>query len=253
MKRFTKICLWIAGILLVFGILLTAVSWALGFRGWHPLQRGKLQLEEVYQPVTGEIRRLEVDVEAGSLFVEAGEEFAVTAVTTGRKIKSTVKNGTWCLEADRDGVSDGESVYGGVYVDNEGIYFGSGIGEVHITVPRGVCLESVEIEVDGGAVEIEHITCRRMEIDVSAGSAEFSADVKEGLYVDCSAGGVTGILDGKEQDFRVEADCSAGGVTVGSREVGGLVSHNLSGEQSGTKNMQLTCSAGGIDITFTEE
>ena len=55
MKRFTKICLWMAGILLVFGILLTAVSWALGFRGWHPLQRGKLQLEEVYQPVTGEI------------------------------------------------------------------------------------------------------------------------------------------------------------------------------------------------------
>ncbi|QNM05212.1 DUF4097 family beta strand repeat-containing protein [Qiania dongpingensis] len=249
MKRFTKVCLWICGISFLVGVLMISVSWAMGFRGYHPHDRYDWELVERNQIIEGDIRNVCLKVKAGSIFVEEGDAFAITASTAGEHFKSTVENGTWTLE-EAEKHENGTSI-GGFYINDDGVYLKSTLGEVHITIPRGVRLEHVEIDVQAGAVEIERISCETMDIDVQAGSADFAADVSKEISAECQAGGVSGFLDGRDEDFNLSIDCNLGSVTVGTYECGGVFNRdNVS--YGADKKMSLSCDAGSIEFAFSE-
>ena len=252
MRRFTKVCLWIFGVCLVLGLLLGSVSWALGFRGWRAVRWGDGYLEETYEKVEGDVRGLELKVQAGSILVEEGEEFAITAKTEGKPLYSVVEDGIWKLSAGEKEYEDGATI-GGFYVDNEGVYWKASLGEVHITVPRGVILDQVSVEVGAGGVEIHQIACRNMDIEVQAGSAKFQADVKEGLRAECQAGEISGRLAGRREDFGLELECSVGSVTVDGSTWAGLFVDQESDGGSRLKEMKLSCEAGNINLDFLEE
>lgn len=252
MKRFTKICLWMFGICLVLGLLLGSVSWALGFRGWRFGHFGNRSLEEVNETVEGDIRGLELHVQAGSVLVSEGDAFSITERTEGKPLYSVVENGIWKLSAGEKGYEDGAAI-GGFYVDNEGIYWKAGLGEVHITIPRGASLDEVSIEVEGGGVEIDQISCRNMEIELQAGSVNFRGDVKERLSAECQAGEISGLLAGRREDFNVDMECSVGSVNVGGATWAGLFMDQEGAGGSGKKEMELSCEAGSINLDFFEE
>ena len=248
MKKFTKICLWSCVICLLVGILLMAVSWALGFRVFRPYSKGEWELTERNETIDGDIKNLRLDVKAGSIIVEEGDFFAITAATDGNHFKSTVENGTWTIE-EAEEHEKGSSI-GGLYVDDDGVYLKSALGAVHVTIPKDAHFEHVEIEVQAGAVEIEKLSCETMEIEVQAGAVDFSADVDEKLSVECQAGGVSGYLDGKEEDFDLEVECNVGSITAGNYEYGGFVVGSDRINTEAHKKMVLSCDIGSIDICF---
>lgn len=252
MKRFTKVCLWIFGSCLVMGLLLGSISWALGFRGWRAVRWGGGHLEETYEKVEGEIRGLELHVQAGDIHVEEGDEFAITGKTDGKPLNSVVEDGIWKLSAGEDDHEDGAS-FGGFYMDNEGIYWKASLGEVHITIPRGMVLDQIIVDVGGGSVEIDNFSCRNMDIELQAGSVSFHGDVKEQLLAECQAGSIEGRLAGKKEDFGINVECSVGSVSVGgSTWVGLFMDEELeSGRKE--KEIELSCDAGSIIINFFEE
>ncbi len=252
MKRFTKVCLWIFGGCLVFGLLLASVSWALGFRGWRSWWPGNGHLEEVNEEVEGDIRGLDLHVQAGSVLVSEGDCFSITERTEGKPLYSVVEDGIWRLSAREQGYADGAAL-GGLYVDNEGIYWKAGLGEVHITIPRGVVLDEISIEVEGGEVEIDRFSCKNMEIEIQAGSVNFRGDVEERISVECQAGAVSGLLAGRPEDFNVDVECSVGSVTVGGSTWAGLFMDQEAGSGNRSKEMELSCEAGSIDLDFFEE
>ncbi len=251
MKRFTKVCLWMFGICVMLGLLLGSVSWALGFRGWRATRWGSGHLEETYERVEGDIRGLELHVQAGSVLVEAGDEFAITGKTEGKPLKSVVEDGIWKLSAGELDYKDGSTI-GGFYVDNEGMYWKASLGEVHITVPAGVVLEEVSVDVGAGGVEIYQIACKDMDVDLKAGSVEFHADVQERLRAECQAGEIRGFLAGSREEFNLDLECSVGSVTVDGSTWAGLFM-NEEPEGGGSKEMELSCEAGSINLDFYEE
>ncbi len=251
MKRFTKVCLWIFGVCMILGLLLGSVSWALGFRGWRAARWRDGDLEEIYEKVEGDIRGLELHVQAGSVVVKEGDEFAIIGKTEGKPLRSVVEDGIWKLSAEEPDYKDGSAI-GGFYVDNEGVYWKAGLGEVHITVPAGVTLEEVSVDVEAGGVEIHQIACRNMDVDLKAGSAEFHADVKERLRAECQAGEIRGFLAGSREDFDLDLECSVGSVTVGGSTWAGLFMDEEP-ENSSLKRLELSCEAGNINLDFYEE
>lgn len=252
MRRFTKVCLWMIGICMVLGLLLGSVSWALGFRGWRAARWGDGYLEETYEKMEGDIRGLELHVQAGRILVEEGEAFAITARTEGKPLRSVVEDGIWKLAAEEKEYENG-SFIGGFYVDNEGLYWKASLGEVHITVPAGVTLDEASVDVEGGSVEIQPIICRRMDVDLKAGSVEFRADVKEGLRAKCQAGEIRGALAGRRDDFQMDMECSVGSVTVDGSTWAGLFMDEEPDEENRPKELELSCEAGAIDLDFYEE
>ena len=252
MRRFTKVCLWIFGICLIFGILLLSISWAVGFRGWRAFQIGKGRQEEIYREVEGEIHSLDLNVKAGSIFVEEGDAFAITEITSGKMPKSVVENGTWRLEAGEDDYEDGASI-AGFYVDNEGIYWKGSLGEVHITIPKGTVFDHVSIETGAGSVEIEDLSCDTMEVELKAGYVDFHADVEKRLTVICQAGHVNGMLAGVQEDFKLDVECSAGSVNVGDYAMAGLIAHDYGESGTKDKELEISCEAGSIELGFFEK
>ena len=252
MKRFTKVCLWIFGVCLVLGLLLVSVSWALGFRGWHPLRRPPLSMEAWNQSVEGDIRSLRFSVRAGTLVVEEGERFEIVEAARGTTVESRVENGVWILEAE--GTGEG-SVIGGFAVDNEGIYWKADTGEVHVTIPAGVVLEQADFSADAGVMELSGLSCGRMTVDSRAGSVALSAQVEECLEVFCEMSDVSGVLTGSEYDYRVDADCSImGSITAGSYELGGIgILKDSFARGDEERELKLSCETGSIELSFSEE
>ncbi len=250
MKKFTRICMWTALACFLAGILLVSISWAMGFRGWRTF-RVHRELETRNEIIEGEIESLSFQIGAGSLYVEEGDDFAITASSAGCRVGSRVENGTWVIDTDDSGHA-GKAAFGGVYVDNEGIYLGGTMGEVHVTIPKNVRLKRVEIDVDAGAAAISRLQCDDLDIDVDAGSVEFEyADVRKSITVDVDTGSVNGILSGCEDDFTVELDCDLGSIVAGSYELGGIVmGHDR--YLGGDKKMLLSCDVGSIDLAFLE-
>ena len=252
MRRFTKVCLWIFAICLMAGILLLSISWALGFKGWRAFRIGKGRQEEIYREIEGDIHSLELDVKAGSVFVEEGDAFAITEITSGKMPNSVVENGTWILEAGEDNYEDGSSV-AGFYVDNEGIYWKGSLGEVHITIPKGTVFDHVSIETGAGSVQIEDISCNTMELELRAGYVEFYADVAKKLTGGCQAGSVNGMLAGAQEDFKMDVECSAGSVDVGDYSMAGLIAHDYGEEGTKDKELEISCEVGSINLGFFEK
>ena len=253
MKRFTKGCLWTCVICLLLGILLMSVSWALGFRGWHPLRHRSLAMEARNEIVEGEIHSLRLSARTSTLILEEGDHFEILEAAEGTEIESRVEDGVWILEAVGN-QQNSSSFLGGLSVDNEGVYWKADMGQVRILVPEDAYFEQVDLETEAGAMELSGLSCKVMTVSSEAGSVNFEAGVEETLEISCHSGGVSGYLDGAEADYGIEADCTLGSITAGSYELGGLIARDsFFHEDEEEKNMILSCELGSIELYFTEE
>ena len=62
-----------------------------------------------------------------------------------------------------------------------------------------------------------------------------------------------GLLAGRPEDFNVDVECSVGSVTVGGSTWAGLFMDQEAGSGNRSKEMELSCEAGSIDLDFFEE
>ena len=140
-------------------------------------------------------------------------------------------------------------------------------GELVITVPEGTAMDTMEMEVSAGDIEVENILANTVKLDVSAGDIDVVGGSIETIEVDCSAGDVdiekcefsnlttdlsAGDMDVTVTDsvknYEIEAEASLGNIHVDGQKEG--ASYEQGG--SGTKYMKLDVSAGDISIEEEE-
>lgn len=140
-------------------------------------------------------------------------------------------------------------------------------GDLVITVPEGTAMDTIEMEVSAGDIEVENIQANTVKLDVSAGDIDVVGGTIETIDVECSAGDVdiekcefnnlttdlsAGDMDVTVTDsvknYEIEAEASLGNVYVDGQKEG--ASYEQGG--SGTKYMKIDVSAGDISIEEEE-
>lgn len=225
-------------------------------------------------PYSGSLKRLETKVGVHILEIREGD--GDTIRFEGKKcdrVQCYVKNGT-------------------LYVKDVGWnkkYKHINGRELVLTVPKGICWESAEMDADIGGVELETLEAKEVELDAEMGSiqigqltADFlkaqasmgSVEIQNaqlyGMEAEASMGSVmlSGTVSGdieaesemgsivlalaqKKEDFNYEISAELGSVTLGDEEYSGMSSAKK--VDSGAEfRMALNSSMGDIDISFEQ-
>lgn len=136
-------------------------------------------------------------------------------------------------------------------------------GKVTITVPEGAVLDTVEMNIAAGDIDIDSIVAKSYTLDISAGDVDISGGKLETIKLDCAAGDVdiskcefndltanlsAGDFDlkvtDKIKDYEIDAEASLGTVEIANHD------EDDSYEQggSGTKYIKVDVSMGSVNI-----
>lgn len=242
MKRWVKICLWIALPLILIGGIIASLcvgimskngwenyvtedhrgDWVLGFYNvspghiFHGGTEGRVTTGSVDFDAS-EIENLEISIGAAVLknvVLKEGEDGRVEVSPSDCALNVRKKNGTLVIEAgsdERHGKNETPTVT--------------------LYLPEGMTFRDVDIE--GGACQV---TLRQL-------------DITGNLDIDCGAGKVEIELVGRKEDFNYKIDAGIGSVRVGSQEFNGIAIdreiHN-----GADKNIDIDCGGSEITITF---
>lgn len=302
MKKSTKITLIVAVILMLVGGIVAAICLVLGgdlddLQFYIDIPLGQEQQDAVdpkemlsmladddsidrWEFEREEIHSLDLDLEAGTLYLQQGESWQVLASNGREGLRCEVKNGVlfvketdsfqtlldWSgnstpiisvtipaateeakvLEMIRVTVGAGE-------VQAEGL----SAGKVEINVDAGTfsCTgmtvkERCQIDVDAGSVEIRdgHIL-GDLKIDMDVGMAAYDGILEGDWQVDCDAGSVNMALTGTVKDHNYQIRYDMGTVMVGDKEYGGM-SDEVHLANGASHEAQIQCDVGQVTVRF---
>lgn len=238
MKKGIKWLLIIGTILLVVGALGAGLSWWLGWRNgeWrgHALRKGSFSVEETYD--RNSVQHIALDMGAGNVEIQVGDQFAISGHGLYADFQSRVEDGIWTI---------GRSGEDGGFWQN--LFRAS--GEVTLTVPAGVSLESLSLNMSAGELDAEGLDTRYLEISCGAGNVDMTRVRAEEIYVNCGVGEVDLLLEGAEEDYPLSVSCGVGEVRVGERRYSSLSQQ----VETGTAPLlNIDCGVGEVDVRFTE-
>ncbi len=157
-------------------------------------------------------------------------------------------------------------------------------------VPIECVLESAELELGAGSVQIEQINAQKLDISVEAGkltvdfleAGEMTASLGAGIVIlnnanlqnaklsvgagsmsidgqitgnvdaDCAMGSLQMNLQGNIKDFNYELQCMAGNIVLNGEKYSGINEGMLIGNAA-EKGMDLDCTVGSMKIDFKED
>lgn len=197
------------------------------------------------------VRNLEIKISGGMV--------RIVPADTGEDIKVIVGEGTGSyqcyLEEGTLKVMHGQRKKKGSHrIIEIQVPQGVSFSETDIEINGGILLaeklhsQETDIEINGGVGKILQGTTAYLDIDMNAGIFFMKGDVSGNADVSCNAGQVDLILKGTAEEYGVNCEAFAGTVTVGDetyigrKEVG----------RDRTKQLELECAAGMIDIRFQE-
>ena len=284
MKRFTKIVLILAAICFVLGNVIVGAATAMG-GGISSVGKRQADIKD------GIIQKIEAKENAGiekKKEAAGGSEGNVSLSGENiRKVSVSVQAGAIRVitEADRDSVEirdisehmdvskelDGDSLELD-FRKKRGIDHLISDEKIHgiVVLPENCEFQEIELEVDGGAVIVDEVIARKLKLEVEAGTAqvikgssdmlqiecaagavEYQGQVKELLDVETDAGAVKLHLEGRKEDYNYELNSSAGGIELDGETFGGLNQKKILSYEHAEKRARLECSAGGIEVEFT--
>ncbi len=251
MKKSTKITLILAVILMLTGGIVALVCMVLGadlddLKFYIDIPFGQEQdygadMDDPLGAMSGsedadtwtfenqEIHALDLDVEAGSLVIQtvAADECQVT-VENGRKgLRCEVKNGVLHIE-------ENDSIH--TLLD----WSGDNTPRIVVALPENMMeeklLESIQVTIGAGQVEVKGLATKKLEIDVDAGSF-----IGQDLRV----------------DGRCEIDVDAGSVNIcGGQILGGLDMEVAAGSVVYRGELEcaweVNCDAGSVEVALAE-
>lgn len=232
---------------------------------------------EKYKIAEGSVTSLHITVGGGELILCDSEDGSYyLEAKNAEKLQATEKQGTLAVKAMRTGssieIGDSKAMTLYLYVpkevDYDSVELNLGAGRMELS---SIQTRKLMVDADAGQVVLSDISCEELAGDVGAGevlvknakvkkNAEFSVgaghieawlDVQEELRAECSVGQIALKLEGKEEDFNYEISCAAGEIKVDKSSYAGL-SQERSIQNDAPKNMNLECSMGAINVTFTE-
>lgn len=113
----------------------------------------------------------------------------------------------------------------------------------------GLQAEKVSISVGAGEIVLDEVQVKDVQAEVGAGNCEIKGNVTGDIEAECAMGNMTFVLEGSEQDFNYEIQCVTGNITIGNSEYSG-VSQEQSIHNNATRNMELECAMGNVEVEF---
>lgn len=247
MKKFVRICIITALILIVLGGVITAAGASMGGfsklkrSGWYSIFNipgwkisiGKSHLsidKDKSQPVlTGdysnqqlakadEVSVIDADIGGGRLVIKQSDnEYFKVEISTDLKFQCFVKNGELNIKAF-EGITDTDDS------DNT----------VTLYIPDGASIEEVEIELGAGTVDIDKLTAGSISFDVGAGKVNVDNMDAHKVSAELGAGKID--INGTAMDAEIDID-------MGSFKWTGNIS----------RNVELSCDMGSVDIGLKED
>lgn len=180
---------------------------------------------ETAKEVGDEVKKLEIDLGAGSLEIKEGEKLKVS--TDIEEVATTVENGTlrvkentkWQLFSWRRGRT------------------------VTVEIPKDYQFESVKIEAGAGKIEVEKIVAEELRLDLGAGAVNIKEADAEEMKVDCGVGKVGIGLTREEAAYTFELEKGVGAIRLNGEKV-----ENDKKVGTGERKIRVNGGVGEIEI-----
>ena len=149
------------------------------------------------------------------------------------------------------------SVFSGIHVPEATLYVPKDLGIKHIflDVDAGECIienamnvQTLEVDVDAGAVKIQSMTANWLDLNCDAGSIVYAGEVISGGEADANAGKIELTLRGKqEKDYNYEIDVDAGALIINDYKYSGKEKETFI-RNNAKATWSLSCDAGKIEM-----
>ncbi len=205
----------------------------------------------------------DVDIKQG-----IGETWEVQVEGFGR-FQTYAENGTLYVVGRQTGMN---AEFGNVtivipqtdYLESAEINLGAGDMDIFSIVSRemeisagagditieSACAENLKVSVGAGQVEIESGAIGDLEVSVGMGAAYITGDIIGNVDGDVAMGElVVEVLDSEESAHNYNVSCAAGEVQVGGRTYAG-VGNSVELDNDADTTYNLDCSMGRIEVSF---
>lgn len=109
--------------------------------------------------------------------------------------------------------------------------------------------DSLKVQIGAGKVVVKDAKLGDLEVDCAAGDCQVQGELQGNVEVECAAGNVSLSPVGKETEFNYDLKCTVGSIQVGDVEVSEM-NETKKIDNSASKTMELSVSAGNIEVEF---
>ena len=128
---------------------------------------------------------------------------------------------------------------------------------VHISVEAGKltvdAMESKDMTVSlgAGAVSLNKVNIQNAELSVGAGTMSLNGRIHGDIEADCAMGNLQMELDDNVKSFNYELQCMAGNILLNGEKHSGI-NEGMLIDHAASKDMKLNCAIGNMKIEFEE-
>lgn len=245
MKKFTKIMLIIAGVMTSIGVFCMILAFAFGFTGNKFVEMfqdnkfsfGFVDYEEENDgaiPIDEECKNLDIEFGAGTLeiYYDDVEQIQIEKHNMAA-YKIYVENETLYIDGDTKVTNNSDSA-------------------LTIILPQKTVFQKVEMDLGASEACINQLVADTFEIEVGAGEATiYRLDVKN-LDAEVGVGRLVIEMNGKQTDYNYHIECGIGEIQIGENSYGGFGAEQKIKNENASKQMNVACGIGEIDIEFME-
>ena len=113
----------------------------------------------------------------------------------------------------------------------------------------GLISDSLSMEIGAGEIEAENSRVENLDVNMSMGNVVYEGELNKKGVVSCSMGNVELNLAGRRDDFNYSIDCAAGNVEIDDSEFAGLgVTKHI--DNGAGKEISVDCAMGNVEIDF---
>ena len=248
MKKFTKIALILAAVMVGIGVICLSAAVALGlnFQTLSDMVKegrfsfGEDDIEMFFKgnsdelrEIKEECRKLDIELDAGTLWVYYDD---IEQIQVGQEDVSAFQ----CyVEEDTLHIEGGRKL--GMYADD---------GKITLVLPKGKKFEEADFSIGAGEAKLEGLAAGQVEIEVGAGEADIKNLDTSLLKAETGAGELSVELVGEESDYHYEAECGIGEIQIVERTFGGLGGKQNVQNPGAQRTLELECGVGEIRVTF---
>ncbi|MCM1162616.1 MAG: DUF4097 family beta strand repeat-containing protein [Roseburia sp.] len=228
----------------------------------------------------GSIREIRANIGGGDIQIEESDEHSGFYIDYEYRDEPC----TWTVEDGILTIENKINYHSSHHADGN---WNNYVCEITLYVPRGTSLESMEIDLGGGKMELEDINANKTEIsmgagelimdglvskslsmkigageikaenakvenldvDMSMGNVEYEGGLSKEGRISCSMGNVELNLSGESWDFDYAIDCAAGNVEIENSQFSGLgVTKYI--DNGAEKKITVDCAMGNVAIDF---
>lgn len=113
----------------------------------------------------------------------------------------------------------------------------------------GLVSKSLSMKIGAGEIKAKNSRVENLDVNMSMGNVEYEGELSKKGQVSCSMGNVELDLAGRKEDFNYAVDCAAGNVEIEDSRFTGLGVTKYMDNGAG-KEITVDCAMGNVEIDF---